>query len=247
MMEKTKKMPDSVSFGDVKAKRKEFLVPSPTESKTLIGIKSGKEYLYGAICYTGVDVFIPNIIDKMKANKIDIPDENAYQIVLSRFIDELYRYKIGNVITSSQDSQGNIILIKVAESERSDPKNSLNKTDFIHNNATDMLDKKGKDRQMEDYHKNLSKEEKKALIKKWKATQKKKYILNKTKAGKLFNYLELQLAETPCNNTLYFTQQWLQDNLPPNKIENVIAEIEDMGGYCDCEVLCNCYEKYNIE
>lgn len=36
----------------------------------------------------------------------------------------------------------------------------------------------------------LSKEEKKALMKKWKDSQNKKYILSKTKAQKLFRYLE---------------------------------------------------------
>ena len=93
----------------------------------------------------------------------------------------------------------------------------------------------------------LSKEEKKALLKKWKAAQNKKYILSKTKERSLFRYLEVQLLKTACDNTLHFTEQWLENNLPPEKIESVIAEIHEMGGYCDCEVLLNCYEKYDIE
>lgn len=250
-MEKTKKMLDSISFGDVTAKREEFLIPNPLGGGTLIGIKSGKVAIYGAICYTGIDVFLSNIIDKMKANKIDIPNENDYQIVLRRFIDELYQYKIGNVITSSQDSQGNLILIKVAERERPTPQISLNKADFLHDNEKDSPDGNGSDRQVkgwqEESHKpELSKEEKKALVKKWKATQKKKYILSKIKAQKLFRYLEAQLEATPCDNTLHFTEQWLEDNIPQEKIENIITEIKDMGGYCDCEVLFNCYDKYDI-
>ena len=104
-MERTKKMPESTHFGDVKVKRKEFLVPSPTENGVLIGINSGKVYTYGMICHTGKEVFLSDIMDKMMANKIDIPDENAYQLVLGHFIDELYRYKIGNIITGSQDSR----------------------------------------------------------------------------------------------------------------------------------------------
>ena len=93
----------------------------------------------------------------------------------------------------------------------------------------------------------LSKEEKKALLKKWKAAQNKKYILSKTKVRSLFRYLEAQLLKTACDNTIRFTEQWLENNLPPEKIESVIAEIHEMGGYCDCEVLLNCYEKYDIE
>ena len=92
----------------------------------------------------------------------------------------------------------------------------------------------------------LSKEEKKALMKKWKDSQSKKYILSKTKTQKLFRYLETQLVDTPCNHKLCYTEQWLKDNLPEEKVKSVIAEMNEMGGYCDCEVLLNCYEKYDI-
>jgi len=92
----------------------------------------------------------------------------------------------------------------------------------------------------------LSKEEKKALMKKWKDTQNKKYILSRIKTQKLFCYLEIQLNNTPCNHTLRFTEQWLKDNLPKEMVKHVIAEMNGMGGYCDCEVLLNCYEKYDI-
>lgn len=92
----------------------------------------------------------------------------------------------------------------------------------------------------------MSKEEKKALMKKWKAAQNKKYILSKARAQTLFRYLEAELENTACNHTLRYTEQWLKDNLPQEKIESVITEMKEMGGYCDCEVLLNCYEKYDI-
>lgn len=65
----------------------------------------------------------------------------------------------------------------------------------------------------------LSKEEKKALMKKWKAGQNKKYILSKTKTQKLFRYLETQLHHTPCNHTLCHTEQWLKDNLSEETVK----------------------------
>ncbi|MBD5519127.1 MAG: DUF2695 domain-containing protein [Lachnospiraceae bacterium] len=92
----------------------------------------------------------------------------------------------------------------------------------------------------------LSKEEKKALMKKWKDGQNKKYILSKTRTQKLFRFLDTQLENTPCNHELCYTEQWLKDNLPEEKVKSVIAEMKEMGGYCDCEVLLNCYEKYDI-
>lgn len=83
-------------------------------------------------------------MDKMKANKIDIPDGNAYQLVLGHFIDELYRYKIGNIITGSQDSQGDILLMKAAENERAALRIPVNKTDSIRCHDKGGLDKRGK-------------------------------------------------------------------------------------------------------
>lgn len=52
----------------------------------------------------------------------------------------------------------------------------------------------------------LSKEEKKAMIKNWKETQRRDYILTKTEAEKLLNYLDNILENTPCDNTLRFTK-----------------------------------------
>ena len=93
---------------------------------------------------------------------------------------------------------------------------------------------------------NLSKEEKNALKKAWKAAQSKNYILKEENVQKLFEYLEEQLDNSCCDHTLHHTEQWLKENISQEMIESVIAEITDMGGYCDCEVLLNCYEDYDI-
>lgn len=92
----------------------------------------------------------------------------------------------------------------------------------------------------------LSKAEKKARAKAWKETQRKDYLLAKENVQELFEYLEEQLDNSCCDHTRHYTEQWLKDNIPQELIESVIAEITDMGGYCDCEVLLNCYEDYDI-
>ena len=73
------------------------------------------------------------------------------------------------------------------------------------------------------------------------------YILSKENVQKLFAYLEEQMDACGCDHTLRSTEQWLKDNISAELHENVIAELNDMGGYCDCEVLLNCYEDYDIE
>jgi len=91
---------------------------------------------------------------------------------------------------------------------------------------------------------NLTKE---LLIKKWKESQKKTYILDKTDVEKLFEYLEEKLEVESCNETLFHTMKWLENNVSLDKIDSIIEELEEQGGYCDCEVLLNCYEIYDIE
>ena len=73
------------------------------------------------------------------------------------------------------------------------------------------------------------------------------YILSEENVQKLFAYLENQLDACGCDHTLRCTEQWLKDNISAELHKRVIAEIMDMGGYCDCEVLLNCYEDYDIE
>lgn len=62
----------------------------------------------------------------------------------------------------------------------------------------------------------------------------------------LFAYLEEQLNDTGCDHTLRHTKQWLKDTIFDALFESVLEEITNMGGYCDCEVLLNCYEDYDI-
>ena len=93
----------------------------------------------------------------------------------------------------------------------------------------------------------LSKAEKKDMAKTWKAAQRKAYILSEENVRELFDFLEEHLEDAPCDHTLSRTNQWLIDNLPAEKMEGALAEIARMGGYCDCEVLLNCYEDYDIE
>ena len=73
------------------------------------------------------------------------------------------------------------------------------------------------------------------------------YILSEENERQLFAYLEDQLDTCGCDHTLRSTEKWLKDNISAELHEKVIEEINDMGGYCDCEVLLNCYEDYDIE
>ena len=93
---------------------------------------------------------------------------------------------------------------------------------------------------------NLSNAEKKSLSKTWRAAQSKDYILTEKQVQELFACLKEQLDNSCCDHTLRHTEQWLKQSVDQEMIESIIAEMTDMGGYCDCEVLLNCYENYDI-
>lgn len=75
----------------------------------------------------------------------------------------------------------------------------------------------------------------------------KSYCLEKEEVESLFEYLEEALEEAECDHTLKNTEQWITENIEDEeRRDQVRQEIEDAGGYCDCEVLDNCYEEYDI-
>ena len=95
---------------------------------------------------------------------------------------------------------------------------------------------------------NLSKEEKKALLKAYKEKQNKKYLLKKREVKSLFGYIRKNLEKTGCDHTLRYTAAWLTKKYEDESIcQQALAEIREDGGYCDCEVILNCYEKYEVE
>ncbi|WBW96094.1 hypothetical protein [Oceanirhabdus sp. W0125-5] len=113
-MDKTKKMPISISYGEFNTHASEFLVPHPLNKCSLIGIRSGKEYLYGAISFIGVEITTSDIIDKMITNGIKIENVDLCKDILNKYIDEIYKYKISNIIEIGLDENQNLILKKVA-------------------------------------------------------------------------------------------------------------------------------------
>ena len=72
-------------------------------------------------------------------------------------------------------------------------------------------------------------------------------ILSVEQVASLFEYVEGKLDETGCDHSKKHTLKWIERNIPAEQREAVVAEIEEMGGYCDCEVMMNCYEDYEEE
>lgn len=93
----------------------------------------------------------------------------------------------------------------------------------------------------------MTKNQKKEALRAWRQKDKKSYCLEQEEVEELFEYLEEALEEEECDNSLKNTEQWIIDNIDDEeRRDQVRREIKEDGGYCDCEVLCNCYEEYDI-
>ena len=47
-----------------------------------------------------------------------------------------------------------------------------------------------------------------------------------------------------CDGTFKYTKQWLEKNVSAEQHEAIIEEIQHDGGFCDCEVVINCYQDF---
>lgn len=93
----------------------------------------------------------------------------------------------------------------------------------------------------------LSKEQKRKMIHVYKMKNQKNFYLKKKEAVKLFQYLEEMLENSECDHTLKNTNRWLKENIADEeRCECIRQEMKESGGFCDCEVLDNCYEEYDI-
>ena len=72
------------------------------------------------------------------------------------------------------------------------------------------------------------------------------HILCENEAASLLQYLELKLQYHTCKHNHRFTQEWLDKHADFMKHDAILNELEDMGGYCDCAVVVNCYEDYEL-
>ena len=80
----------------------------------------------------------------------------------------------------------------------------------------------------------------------YKKQQRRAHILSENEAACLLQYVELKLQYHTCKHNHRFTQEWLEKNVDFMQHDAILNELEDMGGYCDCEVVANCYEDYEL-
>lgn len=90
----------------------------------------------------------------------------------------------------------------------------------------------------------MNKQERKALIAKYKEDQQKKFEaslpMTKNEFTKLFDYLDRHCSD--CKNDFTWTERYLSERKLP--LKEVLEWLRDNGADCDCEVLLNVEEKF---
>src|SRR5437867_832622 len=98
-MNSTKKLPVAISFGEFKTRSTEFLIPLKRAGEnSFIGIKTGVAYPFGAISYLGKAITADDILDKLRANGVQLPGELDARGLLENFVMALTSFKIGNIV-----------------------------------------------------------------------------------------------------------------------------------------------------
>ncbi len=92
----------------------------------------------------------------------------------------------------------------------------------------------------------LNKQRKKAMLQQWRSQQRAaaraKLRLADEQMQALFDMLNAALFAQACDHTLRLVQQWADEHAVD--FEALAAWCRDNGGYCDCEVLFNCEERW---
>lgn len=80
----------------------------------------------------------------------------------------------------------------------------------------------------------------------WKAEQKdsarEAFPLPDNMLEGLFDFVDLAVGKDDCDNTLRFTEEWLEANNLSR--DPVVNWLESNGGFCDCEVIFNVREEW---
>ena len=103
----TKKFIESYLDSNQKRPRKrEFVIPDVLNfTNTFIGIETKKEYLYGMICYTGVDLDSKIVTDRLIENQVITTSNKNINEIIDLYLTDLKQYKIADILTISYENE----------------------------------------------------------------------------------------------------------------------------------------------
>ncbi len=193
----------------------------------------GNELMFDAYSYEGIAEILKKAIGVIKAWKTELEEEypdNEFGILAS--------FDSGEHLINKEDfPNGNYSVTMRFWAERKVPSFTDGFEDWEQPTIIETCNISGETI--------MGNKAKKAPLHSWKQAQKSRFLLTREEVESLFDFLETALENDGCDNSLKHTKQWLMDN--HKNEDDVIKEIHEMGGFCDCEVLLNCYEDYDLD
>jgi hypothetical protein len=80
-------------------------------------------------------------------------------------------------------------------------------------------------------------ERKRSFKEREKSSARQAMLLEENQLKQLLEHLDERLSEAACDHSLRLTLQWAKANAVESK--SLVTSLEQLGGYCDCEVFAN--------
>lgn len=107
----TKKFIESyLDINNKRTRKREFVIPDILNfTNNFIGIETMKEYSYGMICYTGVDLDSKIVTDRLIENQIIKSIDKNINELIDLYLIDLKQYKIADILTVNHE-KGKFVL-----------------------------------------------------------------------------------------------------------------------------------------
>jgi hypothetical protein len=114
----TKKLVGALSTKGHARARAPFLIPALDGTPAFIDIRNGKSHETGYVVYVGVAITADDVLKKVDVNVANVAQA---RLLISSFIVELQRFKIGNVVAVEQ-SDGSVMRLRlIANAPKAEP------------------------------------------------------------------------------------------------------------------------------
>ena len=114
----TKKFPSAMTAEGYASSRSSFLIPSVDGELRFVDIRTGKRHESAYLVYIGRSITATDVLEKLSVEPSDL---ERVQRLVDSLIEELARFKVGNVVAVESSEAERVRLRLVANAPKSRP------------------------------------------------------------------------------------------------------------------------------
>ena len=114
----TKKFPSAMTAEGYASSRSSFLIPSVDGKLAFVDIRTGKRHDSAYLVYIGRSITASDVLEKLS---VELGDMDRVRLAVDSMIEELARFKVGNVVAVDAIESGKTRLRLVANAPKSRP------------------------------------------------------------------------------------------------------------------------------